>query len=174
MFLMSSEKNDMQLPEWGRRVKEHRAMNGESAEITVGPAEMVRQRFGGRVGLTRLGSDGPASWSPSLGASPAGHSLRCVWTRHLDDGRSCGLHVPLATVQVAWQRELVRGRAGGGFFHFAWRGEAWLAYGLPDGEVRGVYCPAHRAQREERLGYDPQLAVTAAAHTAHTAPQLAG
>jgi hypothetical protein len=57
-----------------------------------------------------------------------------------------------------------------GFFHFQWRGERWLGYGLPDGEVRGVYCPTHRAQREQRLGYDPELVRTATA----AAPVLAG
>ena len=36
----------------------------------------------------------------------------------------------------------------------------WLAYGLPDGGVRGVYCPTHRAEREQRLGYDPELVLT--------------
>jgi hypothetical protein len=36
------------------------------------------------------------------------------------------------------------------FFHFMWRGGAWLGYGLRDGSVRGVYCPAHSAKRAER------------------------
>jgi len=129
-------------------------------------AVTVRRRSGERVALARVGPDTQASLSLSPGSRPVEQSLRCVWTRHLRDGRSCGSHVPLATVREAWQRELARGRAGGGFFHFAWRGEAWLAYGLPDGEVRGVYCPAHRAQREERLGYDPELVLTAAVPTA--------
>ncbi|HYM44908.1 MAG TPA: hypothetical protein VES65_01940 [Solirubrobacteraceae bacterium] len=88
---------------------------------------------------------------------PDDRPVRCVWTRHLRDGRACLLHVPLSAMRVAWQRELELGREEGGFFHFAWHGEVWLGYGLPDGEVRGVYCPAHRAQREERLGYDPEL-----------------
>jgi hypothetical protein len=132
---MSSEKNDVKLP-----------------ESTADAARKRRTSKGVNV---------------SPGAWPTERSLRCVWTRHLHDGRSCGSHVPLATVRAAWQRELARGRAGaGGFFHFAWRGEAWLAYGLADGEVRGVYCPAHRAQREERLGYDPELAAPAAASPA--------
>lgn len=152
-------------------------MRNEPAEISrkvvvVDTAVTVRRRSGERVALARVGPDAAASLSLSPGSWLAEQSLRCVWTRHLRDGRSCGTHVPLDMVQAAWQRELTRGRAGGGFFHFAWRGEAWLAYGLPDGEVRGVYCPAHRAQREERLGYDPELAVTATDHV--TAPRLAG
>jgi hypothetical protein len=72
------------------------------------------------------------------------------------------LRIPARTVAAAWRRELEVGGARAGFFHFDWRGEAWLAYGLPDGRVRGVYCPAHRAQREERLGYDSELVLTAA------------
>ena len=56
-------------------------------------------------------------------------------------------------------RELERGRLCEGFFHFAWRGDVWLAYGLASGRVRGVYCPAHRSEREQRLGYDPELAL---------------
>jgi hypothetical protein len=36
------------------------------------------------------------------------------------------------------------------FFRFMWRGAEWLAYGLRDGRVRGVYCPEHNAQRSER------------------------
>jgi hypothetical protein len=152
-------------------------MRNEPAEISrkfaaMDTAVTVRRRFGERVELARVGPDAPASLSLSPGARPAEQSLRCVWTRHLRDGRSCGTHVPLATVREAWQCELARGRAGGGFFHFAWRGEAWLAYGLPDGEVRGVYCPAHRAQREERLECDPELVLTAV--TDATTPQPAG
>ncbi len=91
-------------------------------------------------------------------APPSARSVRCVWTSHLQDGRSCGLHMPIEVVRAAWGRELERGRTREGFFHFSFRGEVWLGYGLPNGEVRGVYCPAHRAQREERLGYDPELA----------------
>jgi hypothetical protein len=90
--------------------------------------------------------------------------LRCVWTSHPHNDVSCTSRIPVRTVAAAWQRELETGRTRAGFFHFAYRGQVWLAYGLPDGSVRGVYCPAHRAQREERLGYDPELALTAAAH----------
>lgn len=152
-------------------------MRNEPAEISrkvvvVDTAVTVRRCSGERVALARVGPDAPASRSLSPGSWPAEQSLGCVWTRHLRDGRSCGTHVPLDVVRAAWRRELARGRAGGGFFHFAWRGEAWLAYGLPDGEVRGVYCPAHRAQREERLECDPELVVAAVANEA--APQLAG
>ncbi len=89
--------------------------------------------------------------------------LRCVWTSHPDHEHCCRSRVPARAVADAWRRELELGRVCAGFFHFAWRGRVWLAYGLPDGGVRGVYCPTHRAEREERLGYDPELVLTAAA-----------
>jgi hypothetical protein len=91
--------------------------------------------------------------------------LQCVWSGHTIHDHRCRARIPARKVAVAWRRELALG-APAGFFHFDWRGEEWLAYGLPGGEVRGVYCPAHRAEREERLGYDPQLVLTAAARHA--------
>ncbi|HZL48916.1 MAG TPA: hypothetical protein VFC30_07865 [Solirubrobacteraceae bacterium] len=52
---------------------------------------------------------------------------------------------------VAWGVERKQGGADDGrFFHFAWRGEVWLGYGQQDGRVRGVYCPSHTAERDER------------------------
>jgi hypothetical protein len=54
-------------------------------------------------------------------------------------------------VTAAWGVEHERGGAHGDrFFHFAWRGDVWLAYGLRDGRVRGVYCPSHSSERDER------------------------
>ena len=85
--------------------------------------------------------------------------LRCVSSGYLTDGCSCSARVPAAAAIAAWQRELERGRRRDGFFHFSWHGGVWLAYGLPGGQVRGVYCPAHRSEREQRLGYDPELAL---------------
>jgi hypothetical protein len=87
--------------------------------------------------------------------------LRCVWSSHPAHDRRCRSRIPARTVAAAWRRELELGRMYAGFFNFAWHGRVWLAYGMPDGGVRGVYCPTHRAEREERLGYDPELAVTA-------------
>jgi hypothetical protein len=76
--------------------------------------------------------------------------LRCVSNGYLSDGCSCESRIPAAVVVAAWRRELERGQRNGGFFQFAWRGEMWLAYGLDDGRIRGVYCPTHRAAREAR------------------------
>jgi hypothetical protein len=89
--------------------------------------------------------------------------LRCVSSGYLSDGCSCSERVPTAVAIDAWQRELERGRRHedphNGFFHFSWHDGVWLAYGLPGGQVRGVYCPVHRSEREQRLGYDPELAL---------------
>lgn len=77
--------------------------------------------------------------------------LRCVSSGYLEHGCSCTARVPGGVAVAAWRRVL--GSAGAradGFFRFAWRGEVWLAYGLIDGCVRGVYCPEHSAQRERR------------------------
>jgi hypothetical protein len=90
--------------------------------------------------------------------------LQCVWTHHPANDHRCRARVPARRVAGAWRRELELGGVRADFFRFDWRGEEWLAYGLPDGEVRGVYCPTHRAEREERLGYDPQLVLTAVGH----------
>jgi hypothetical protein len=89
--------------------------------------------------------------------------LRCVSSGYLSHGCSCSERVPAAVAIDAWHRELERGRTHedphNGFFHFSWHDGVWLAYGLPGGQVRGVYCPAHRSEREQRLGYDPELAL---------------
>jgi len=93
------------------------------------------------------------------GEAPAPAGLRCVSSGYLADGCSCRSSVPAAVASAAWRNEMERGRMCEGFFHFAWRGDVWLAYGLADGRVRGVYCPEHRSEREQRLGYDPELAL---------------
>ena len=76
--------------------------------------------------------------------------LRCVSSGYLSHGCSCRSAIPADVVEAAWAREWQSSGAQDGFFHFAWRGGVWLAYGSEDGHVRGVYCPEHRAEREER------------------------
>ena len=77
--------------------------------------------------------------------------LRCVSSGYLSGGCSCRSTVPAAAVDAAWAREVAYGgSAEDRFFHFACEGEVWLAFGLADGEIRGVYCPTHRAERDAR------------------------
>jgi len=78
-------------------------------------------------------------------------TLRCVSSGYLGDGCSCEETVPVGLVTKAWASELEQAEATEDqFFRFIWRGGEWLGYGLRDGRVRGVYCPAHSAQRAER------------------------
>jgi hypothetical protein len=79
--------------------------------------------------------------------------LRCVSSGYMSDGCSCPATIPASVVRGAWTRELDRlGAAEDRFFRFSWRGGEWLAFGLRSGDVRGVYCPAHSAERAERAG----------------------
>lgn len=76
--------------------------------------------------------------------------LRCVWSGSID-GCSCGSRIERAVVAEAWRRELeAAGNDEPRFFHFIADGGVWMAYGLADGRVRGVYCPAHNSERAER------------------------
>ena len=76
--------------------------------------------------------------------------LGCVWTGFRSAGRSCDSRIPADVVTSAWRSQLEQdGVPIDRFFRFTWRDGVWLAYGLKDGDVRGVYCPAHSAQRDE-------------------------
>ena len=76
--------------------------------------------------------------------------LRCVWSGSVECC-SCRSRIDREIVAGAWQRELdASGDREARFFHFIWDGGVWMAYGLADGEVRGVYCPSHNSQRAER------------------------
>lgn len=106
-----------------------------------------------------IGADAVAAMSPSAGRqesadphTPATETeLRCVWTGDPVYGCSCTSSIPADVVTAAWSRELERlDVAADRFFRFTWRDDIWLAYGLVDGRVRGVHCPPHRAEREQR------------------------
>jgi len=76
--------------------------------------------------------------------------LSCVSNGSLD-GCSCRSQISKGVVARAWARELeAGGEREARFFHFISAGGVWMAYGLADGDVRGVYCPAHNSQRAER------------------------
>ncbi len=79
------------------------------------------------------------------------NQLGCVWTGASSTGCTCQSNIPEEAVTAAWRRELEQtGERADRFFRFAWEDGVWLAYGLKDGGVRGVHCPPHRAEREER------------------------
>jgi hypothetical protein len=84
------------------------------------------------------------------GASKVASRLQCVSGGYLANQCSCEASVPLEVVSAAWSRQL-EGKAEEGFFRFAWQEEVWLAYGLTDGRVTGVYCPGHSDERDRRL-----------------------
>ncbi len=120
-------------------------------------APVVRPLFGERVEFPRMRSEIPVSRPLQPVPSATGETLRCVCTSPDHGGQPCQSRVPVRVMREAWRRELRQGRAKGGFFRFAWNEEMWLGYGVADGNVRGAYCPTHAAQRDERLGYDPDL-----------------
>ena len=84
-------------------------------------------------------------------ASEASRELRCLSSGYFSDGCPCRSSIPADLVKAAWLQELERGAVRSeGFFRLHWRGARWLGYGLSDGSVRGVYCPAHGAERDGR------------------------
>ncbi len=81
---------------------------------------------------------------------------------YLSGGCSCQETVPASVAMAAWKRELAGARAlEGRFFSFSWRGGEWLAYGQPDGHVRGIYCPPHSAQRAAHSSASERVAAFA-------------
>jgi hypothetical protein len=78
-------------------------------------------------------------------------AIGCVWTGFRSGGCACDSRIPTDVVTAAWRSQLEQDRVPmDRFFRFNWQDGLWLAYGLKDGRVRGVYCPSHSAQREER------------------------
>lgn len=77
--------------------------------------------------------------------------LRCVWSGYPGQEHSCcEERIPRSVPMAAWKNYAAREDMREGFFQLTWRGEVWLAYGVEDGGIRGVYCPAHCAQRAAR------------------------
>lgn len=79
-------------------------------------------------------------------------ALRCVSTGYSSSSPwPCDCRIPKAAVEQAWREDLdAGGECSDRFFHFIWGGGVWSAYGLQNGRVRGVYCPAHTEERAER------------------------
>jgi hypothetical protein len=85
--------------------------------------------------------------------------MKCVWSGYPDYNRDCRSRIPASVVIKAWHREIQLKGTVEGFYYFTWRQGRWLAYGLRDGRVRGVYCPTHCTDRDLRgtLGEDALL-----------------
>jgi hypothetical protein len=61
--------------------------------------------------------------------------------------------VPAAVAAAAWEHERLAHPGEDRMFQFEFRGGTWLAFGVKNGGVRGVYCPQHNARRAEHY-YD--------------------
>ncbi len=84
--------------------------------------------------------------------------LRCVWTGDPASGCSCASSIPEGVVTGAWRQELEQDDVlADRFFHITWQDDVWLAYGLVDGGIRGVHCPAHRAERRQRTAASARI-----------------
>lgn len=145
---MDCPKREDELPGAGRGNGERAAGFSGRARIVApagaDPSPIGQQRPISVSALETLVA-GPPRYVPQRADERA---LRCVSSGYLSHGCSCEAEIPAEVVVAAWARE----RTGGHddrFFRFTWRGAAWLAYGLRNGRVRGVYCPEHLAEREE-------------------------
>jgi hypothetical protein len=118
------------------------------------------EQDGSRADWDRAFSGVLADLTVPLGAQEGERSLRCVSSGYLANGCSCSASIPYHVVTAAWTRALSRGQAEG-FFRVAWQEEVWLAYGLSDGNVRGVYCPDHSAERARRARHTDPFALPA-------------
>jgi hypothetical protein len=132
----------------GKRVPDRGSLEGMN--MNGYRAELLTIARAGRGELRRDVSSGSGRRREAR-VDALGSPLRCVSSGYLSGGCSCRSSIPAGVVSTAWGIELARGGARGDrFFRIAWRGGVWLAYGLRDGGVRGVYCPSHSAERDER------------------------
>jgi len=95
-------------------------------------------------------SPGPARLVEVGSSEVATEPMKCVWSGYPHYDRDCRSRIPASIVVKAWHREMRLNGAVEGFFNFSWRHGVWLAYGLSDGAVRGVYCPTHCSERDSR------------------------
>ncbi len=160
---MSPEKYDMNLPEQGSRTA-RQEMTRHQAHTHSAPQPLRTARTQAAPLPRPRPLDRPADIAAHRALRPAGEPrLRCVASGYMSGGCSCPASIPASVVSAAWAHERRAGVCGEHFFHFSWCGEIWLGYGLADGEVRGVYCPPHAAQRDERSAQSKVAALTLAA-----------
>jgi hypothetical protein len=92
----------------------------------------------------------PLSPAGSADVAGARDALQCLSSGYLGEDGRCQCRIPEQVVAAAWQRQREQHVASEGFFRFMWREGMWLAFGHSDGGVRGVYCPEHAADRDQR------------------------
>jgi hypothetical protein len=132
-------------PELARKGREHCAATTTGGWHTSEPSLDAGGEEFARIVFELLWSDGGFGGTDVSGGRP----LECVWSSL--DGCSCGVSIPIEAVASAWARELdTTGDLDDRFFHFIWEGGVWVAYGLADGQVRGVQCPSHSSERAAR------------------------
>jgi hypothetical protein len=135
-------KNDMSSPDENSKDSKEREMHGTETHES-------RTRRPRRI--ARHGVVSELNTLSRLRVEHEDRPLRCVSSGYMGGSCSCGCVVPAGVVVGVWARELDRSPSPTNrFFRFAWRGEEWLAFGLADGRIRGVYCPIHRAERDAR------------------------
>jgi hypothetical protein len=141
---VSSEKYDMKLPDQcstriPTEASRSRSMHDDSTYKTND--EIDRQRSGVVIELDSLRAR----------TRPQSYAIRCVSSGYLAEECSCPVSIPASVVEAAWAHERAASSSQESrFFHFPWRDEVWLGFGVADGRVRGVYCPTHRAERDAR------------------------
>jgi hypothetical protein len=92
----------------------------------------------------------PLASAGSADVAGAREGLRCLSSGYLGDDGRCECSIPEHVVAAAWQRQREQHAASEGFFRLMWSEGMWLAFGHSDGGVRGVYCPEHAADRDQR------------------------
>jgi hypothetical protein len=113
------------------------------------------------IGAAQVPATSPSSGRPERAdahSSSVQVELHCVWTGDPASDCSCASSIPEGVVTAAWRQELEQDDVlADRFFHITWQDDVWLAYGLVDGGIRGVHCPAHRAERQQRAAASARI-----------------
>lgn len=134
----------MRAPKNQNRNRQRRSTTGQAP-----PRENARLRAADTAGETKVQLQGIVR---QIKTAP--EHLTCVWSH---DG-GCNARIPASVMVKQWQNQIEQREEHEGFFHASWRGGVWMAYGVQNGEVRGVYCPTHAAERAGRGGCEPAVA----------------
>jgi hypothetical protein len=132
----------------GRRLGQARVGSPEPPDVVELCAEAVERPAEVVDGSTNVAATPPDVATGS--AEAADEPMKCVWSGYPDYNRDCRSRIPATVVVKAWHREIQLKGTVEGFFYFSWRSGVWLAYGLRNGGVRGVYCPTHCVDRDSR------------------------